>query len=81
MGDVIQFPTRDKEDEAIHMLLKISDEIDEVILRHIDSGEVDPKDVAGLLAHRLGTLMRSVDEKTKLWDVCEKVLKRQAAID
>ena len=66
MGKVIQFPTRNKEDEAISILLKISDEIDEVILRHIDSGEVDAKDLAGLLAHRLGTLMRSVEEKSKL---------------
>ena len=56
-------------------------EIDEVILKHLNDGRIDAKDLAGLLAHRLGTLMRSIDEKSKLWDVCQTVMKKQAKID
>jgi hypothetical protein len=94
VGRVIQFPspgsrdetqrkpsTREAADTEALRLMQISDEIDAVILKHIESGTVDPRDLAGLLAHRLGTLMRHLDQKSKLWDVCEKVLKTQAAIE
>lgn len=94
MGRVIQFPSPGSRDETQRKpasreavdtealrLMQISDEIDAVILKHIESGTVDPRDLAGLLAHRLGTLMRHLDQKGKLWDVCEKVLKTQAAIE
>lgn len=81
MGKVIKFPTKASDDSAAVKLIGIADEIDAVILRHLDSGAIDPRDIAGLLAHRLGTLMRHMDQKGKLWDVCEKVLKAQAAID
>ena len=81
MGKVLNFPTRDKKEQEARRLMAIADEIDAVILRHLDGGDVDPRDLAGLIAHRLGTLMRHLDQKGKLWDVCEKVLKAQAAID
>lgn len=83
MGRVIPFPGPkhpEHRDEATR-LLEISDEIDGVIRKHLEAGDVEPRELAGLLAHRLGTLMRHVDEKSKVWDVCEKVLKQQAAID
>jgi hypothetical protein len=79
MAKVIQFPARAADTEA-KRLMRIADEIDAVILKHLEAGEVDPRDLAGLLAHRLGTLMRHLDQKNKLWDVCEKVLKAQAEI-
>ncbi len=81
MGDIIQFPKKDRREDEARRLLKVSDEIDAVILKHLDAGAIDPRDLAGLMAHRLGTLMRHLDQKTKLWDVCEKVLKAQAAIE
>ena len=90
MAKVIPFPTRETgqsssedrrvESEALR-LMKIADEIDSLVLKHLEDGTIDPHDIAGLLAHRLGTLMRHLDEKSKLWDVCERVLKKQAAID
>jgi hypothetical protein len=52
-----------------------------VIINHLRSGDVQPREIAGLLAHRLGTLMRHVEQKDLLWDVCEKVAKSQAAIE
>lgn len=84
MGSVIKFPVREEltgRDREAKRLMAIADEIDAVIVRHLDEGIVDPRDLAGLLAHRLGTLMRHLDEKSKLWDVCEKVCKAQAAIE
>lgn len=81
MGKVLNFPSRDTKEAEARRLMKIADEIDSVILKHLDAGEVDPRDLAGLFAHRLGTLMRHLDQKSKLWEVCEKVLKSQAAID
>ena len=81
MGQVIQFPNRPARDEEARKMMKIADEIDAVILKHLDAGDIDPRDIAGLIAHRLGTLMRHLDEKSKLWDVCEKVAKAQAAIE
>ena len=89
MGKVIEFkkvervpkaPAPSGDDEA-RRLMAVASEIDAVILQHLEAGDVDPRDLAGLLAHRLGTLMRHLDQKSKLWDVCEKVLKGQAAIE
>ncbi len=81
MGKVIQFPQVDQKDAEAKKLMGIADEIDAVIIKHLNGGDVDPRDLAGLLAHRLGTLMRHLEGKTAVWDVCEKVLKTQAAID
>lgn len=84
MGRVIPFPSktdRTLRDAEAKRLMQIANELDSVILRHLDTGVIDPRDMAGLIAHRLGTLMRHVEEKSKLWDVCEKVLKAQAALD
>jgi hypothetical protein len=72
---------RAKRDAEAVVLMRISDEIDQVIIKHLEAGDVDPRDLAGLLAHRLGTLMRHQEQKTILWDVCERVLKAQAAIE
>lgn len=81
MGKVVQFPSREPQDTEAIRLMRIADELDQVILKHLDLGDIDPRDLAGLVAHRLGTLMRHLDQKDKLWDACEKVLKSQAAID
>lgn len=81
MGKVIQFPGPGRQDTEAERLMEISGEIDAVILDHLERGDIHPRDLAGLLAHRLGTLMRHIDEKDKLWDLCRTVLKRQAAIE
>ncbi len=85
MGKLIPFECKKNKDgkvdkEALRML-KIADEIDSVILKHIDD-EVDARDIAGLLAHRLGTLMRHVNEEDRkiLWHIVMKVLREQAEI-
>jgi hypothetical protein len=62
-------------------MLKVADEIDQVILRHLGD-DMRARDMAGLLAHRLGTLMRHIDPKDRevLWLVVQKVLREQADI-
>ncbi len=80
MGKVINFPANRRLEETVAKLKGISDEMDQIIIKAIND-DVDPNELAGLLAHRLGTLMRNMEQKSKLWGVCERVLKKQAAID
>jgi len=80
MAKVIKFKAKpSKLDKHSVELLRIADQIDDVILRNL-SEEVDPRDMAGLLAHRLGTLMRQVGRQDReiLWEVVQKVLREQA---
>lgn len=81
-GKVVPFQTLQQKrlDKQSRVLIQISDEIDAIILRHLQLGHCDPKDLAGLLAHRLGTLMKHCDGKDSLWEVCERVLLKQAEI-
>ena len=62
-------------------MIEIADDIDAVILKHLQDSDVEIKDVAGLLSHRLGNLMNHLEDKSELWFVIEKVLKKQARID
>ena len=79
MGDLIQFPRERRIDGNILKLKEISDKLDEVLINALEDN-VDTHELSGLVAHRLGNLMRNVDEKSKLWMICEKVLKKQANI-
>ena len=82
MAKVLPFRLKkDPEQIQAEKLVTLADEIDSVIIRHLESEDIDPRDLAGVLSHRLGTLMRNIDEKSVLWGVCERVLKRQAKID
>lgn len=91
MGTIIPFaPKRKKDDgkqtvdpaqaDEAQRLMDIASELDDVILRNLNQGDVDPRDLAGLISHRLGTLIRHLDEKERLWTVCEQVLRSQAAL-
>ncbi len=79
MGKVIPFQKKTASDQEALKLIQIADELDRVILRHIEAGTIDARDMAGLLAHRLGTLVRHVNDNAKLLEVCEHVLKSQAS--
>lgn len=81
MGDLVKFPQKKSEERAMKHLLEISNEIDDIIVRAVTADGVKPRDLAGILAHRLGALMRHVEGKDKLLDVCEQVMKKQAAIE
>jgi hypothetical protein len=79
MGDLIQFPKERRVDSNILKLKEVSDKLDQVLISALED-DVDTHELSGLVAHRLGTLMRNLDEKSKLWMICEKVLKKQANI-
>lgn len=81
MGKLLHLPVRSQDKAQIVKLKEVSDQIDVVILEALHDKDVSAHELAGLLAHRLGTLMRPIDEKSQLWDICEKVLKKQAVID
>lgn len=82
MAKIIPFqPRKEKLDQESLRMLRVADEIDQVILRHL-GGDMRARDMAGLLAHRLGTLMRNIDPRDRevLWHVVQKVLREQADI-
>jgi len=81
LADARKHKKRKAVEKEAEILLRISREIDAVLVRHLKLGDVDPRELAGLLSHRLGTLMRHMESKEVLWDVCEKVLKKQAHLD
>ena len=70
-----------QEDKITRKMIEIADDIDDVILKHLQDNDVEIKDIAGLLSHRLGTLMNHLEDKSELWFILEKVLKKQARID
>jgi hypothetical protein len=81
MGEVIKFPGRQNRDPILSKLMEVSDRLDQVIRTAVIEEGLDAREVAGVLAHRLGCLMRTVDAKGDLWDVCSKVARKQAALD
>ena len=82
MGDLIKFRSKKtSQDRMAEKMVEIAEEIDAVILKHLQDDNIDPRDLVGLLSHRLGTLMNHLDEKSELWFICEKVMKKQAQID
>ena len=81
MGKIIKFPVKGAEAHQIERLKQFSDDIDQLALDLMGEEGVQPRDVAGILAHRLGSLMRHMEHKDRIWGVCEQVLKKQAYLD
>ena len=88
MGKVLTFrpkpqtvTSEDTVDRTAAAMKALADNLDSSIVDCLQSTPVNLHEVAGLLAHRLGSLMRHMDQKSELWSVCEQVLKKQAAID
>lgn len=81
MAKIIKFPKEQRVSKQIQTLKRISDDIDKIIVSALITDGVDPHELAGLMAHRLGSLLRGFDDKSKTWYVCEKVLKKQAILE
>lgn len=79
---ILEFKQKTKIDTESAKLLKVADEIDAVILNYLHK-DMDARDLAGLMAHRLGTLMRHIDlaDREVLWLIVQKVLREQADLD
>ena len=82
MAKIIEFKTKEvaREEVITNKLVQMADEIDNVMMNYLTDPAVDPREVIGVLSHRLGALMSHLDEKEELWHVCQKVLKKQAKI-
>lgn len=82
MSNVIPFKTRAQraQESELKKLVRISDEMDSVILHHIRKGE-DIRDIAGILAHRLGNLLRHADPNLKadLTEVIKSIVEKQSS--
>lgn len=81
MGKVITFKPRPKTDPEAIKMVQIANAIDAVVLTNLEDDKVDARDMAALLAHRLGTLISHIEDKEMIWDFCQKVLKAQAKMD
>lgn len=79
MKNVIPFPQRRENDKHAETMLRIADALDQTILNHLNV-DAQAREIAGIMAHRLGTLVRQVSgkERRALIDVCEKVFREQA---
>lgn len=82
MGELIELKAKkSKQDLIAEKLVEIANEIDAVILNSLQDDTVEVRDLVGLLSHRLGSLMCHLDEKSEVWYICEKVMKKQARLD
>ena len=84
MAKIIPFRRKQKNeanqiDAQAKEMLDVAADIDYTILKYVGKS-MDPRDMAGLLAHRLGTLMRHVQQEQRqtLWLIVQKVLREQA---
>ena len=84
MGKVIPFqktPTKQPEGKNLNQLKGISDQIDDLIIQSLRDENIQPYEIIGLLAHRLGSLLKHFEYRAELWKVCEQVLKKEACLD
>ena len=82
MAKVLPFrPKTQPPKKAAVKLMRLADEIDSIIVDAVTSRNLEARDVAAVLAHRLGTLVRTLDEKGELLDLCASVARTQAAVE
>lgn len=80
MGKIINFPGKMKYSSEVELLKEISDDFDDVIISSLSEKDIDPKELAALIAHRFGSLLALAPEKAKLWKVCSKIICDQAGL-
>ncbi len=82
MAKVIEFKTKEvkREEVVAQKLIQMASDIDDVMMNYITDPDIEPRELIGILSHRLGSMMSHLDEKDELWHICEKVLKKQAKI-
>lgn len=82
MGRIIDLDLkRAARDPIAQKLVAFSTEIDKIIVSYLYFSDIEAKELAGVLAHRLGSLLNTLERKEELWEVCEQVLKKQAQLD
>ena len=78
MGKVLNFPLKQIKDKELLRLKDASDRIDQVVAEAIKQDGLEPYEMAGVLAHRLGALIKSLDGNSTLLGACERVIKKKA---
>jgi hypothetical protein len=81
MAKIIPFKPKKPNDPVAEKMVEIANEIDAILLRHLEDETIEPKELVGLVFHRLGSLINHFERKDELIDVCEGILKRQAGVD
>lgn len=82
MGNILTFKSRQKKHDPIAIkLVRAACEIDDVLLKYLKDEQIETQELIGVVAHRLGSLLKHAENKDELWAVCEKILKRQAQLD
>jgi|GEM_PF-3303948 len=79
--NVVELKVPHKKDQAVVKLCHLSDDLDAVVKHYILDKNVDIKDLVAVFSHRLGTILNRVENNEELWEVCERVLLRQAQIN
>ena len=79
--NVIHLKFPNKSDKEVIKLCQLSDDLDSVVKHYILEENVDIKDLVAVFSHRLGSILNRVTENKDLWEVCERVLLRQAQIE
>ena len=83
MVKILDFPQNVTTNNSTQLdeMKNISDAIDHIIMSSLHEKGIKPNEILGLIAHRMGAILRHCDKKEELWKVCEKILKKQALIE
>ncbi len=80
MAKIIKFTPKQQISPELIKLCDFSDDIDAVVKHYLVQDGIEVRDIIGVLAHRLGSLLNAIDSKEELWAVCEEVLRKQASL-
>jgi hypothetical protein len=81
MAKIIPFPKNLPDQRVAEKLVKVSQNIDAVILEALTDPDIQLSELTGIVAHRLGSLMRNIDERSELWPFYEQLVRKQAHLD
>ena len=81
MGKVLHFPKRSQKDLNAQKAKKFSDSLDLIITKTLLNKDLQPIEISGILAHRLGALLKNIEQKNQHWPLCQTVIKKQARLN
>jgi hypothetical protein len=81
MGKVLQFPKKSQKNQNAQRAKKFSDSLDIIITNTLLDNSLKPMEISGIIAHRLGALLKNIKQKHQLWPLCQTVITQQAQLD
>ena len=79
-ANIIKFPGKEQDYKQTVSLMRIADQLDDVIIEHLEAEKLSVHEVAGILAHRLGNLIRVAEKKEELIELCESMIRKQSSV-